>query len=148
MSLPTYTSAIDEILQLFKAAWEAGTPALYGGSVVRVEWPHTPKPTPPATTEALARINVRHTATPSQTLAHTGDRLFERTGLITVQVLSPVNRGANLAHQLAVIARDAFEGKGTNSGIWFRNVRINDLGNDAAWNLINVLAEFNYSERK
>ena len=56
--------------------------------------------------------------------------------------------GVALAELLAVVARGAFEGVGTASGIWFRNARIHEAGVDGAWVQMNVLADFVYDEMR
>lgn len=148
MSLPTFDSARDEILGLFKTQWDAETPAVNGGNVPRVEWPGVDSGSPPPAGAAWARIVVRHATSRQTTFGETGNRRFTRPGLVTVQVFAPTadGIGLSLAEKLAIIARDAFEGRGTASGIWFRNVRITEIGPDGTWYQMNVLAEFQYDE--
>ena len=68
-----------------------------------------------------------------------------------VQIFVPLSLGEGLLldSKLAIIARDAYEGQRTVSDIWFRNVRINEVGSSSdAWFQTNVLAEFFYEELK
>ncbi len=150
MSLPNFTTARDEILGLFKAAWDAGTPPINGGEVVEVRWPGVDAGDPPPADKAWARIMVRHGTSRQSTFGPTGGRRFTRPGLITVQVFAPNSGGNGLsfAEKLGIIARDAFEGRGTASGIWFRNARIQEIGPDGAWYQMNVLVEFEYDEMR
>lgn len=150
MSLPTFTEARDEILGLLKTAWDAGTPALNSGQVVRMEWPGVVQPTAPPADAPYARPAIRHGRGAQRTLGTVGNRRFTRIGLVTVQVFAPISRGGglSLAESLGIIARDAFEGVGTASGIWFRNVRIQEIGADDIWQQFNVIAEFEYDEIK
>lgn len=148
MSLLTFDSARDEILGLFKTDWDANTPAANGGQVPTVRWPGVDAGSPPPSDGPWARIVVRHATSRQSTFGETGNRRFTRPGLVTVQVFTPLTAGGglSLAEKLAIIARNAFEGRGTASGIWFRNVRIQEIGEDGTWYQMNVLAEFQYDE--
>lgn len=150
MSL-TYDAARDEILGMFQTAWAANAPAVAGGTAPKVEWPGVDSGSPPKSNEPWARIVVRHTADPRHTLAPAGLRRFQRAGLVTVSIFAPFTKGGGftLAEQLAIIARDAYEGRGTPSGIWFRNARIVEVGREpGGWFQMNVLVEFRYEERR
>lgn len=149
MALPTLDSARDEILGLFRTKWEADTPALNGGSAVLVEWQGVDSKSPPKADEPYARIAVRHTSAGQSTLGPAGGRRFTHSGLVTVQVFAPFSAGGglSLAEQLAMVARDAFRGVGTDSGIWFRNTRISEVGPSGAWFQLNVVSEFQYDDR-
>ena len=71
-----------------------------------------------------------------------------RLGLVSVQSFSPLSEGGglSLAQKSAIIARDTFEGVGTASGIWFRNVRIQEIGATGTWYQMNIIADFEYDE--
>lgn len=148
MALPTFSSARDEILGLFHAKWTADTPAINGSSVISVEWPRVDSKDPPSANEPYARISIRHTGSSHRAFGKVGERKFTRRGLVTVQVFWPISDGGGLsfAENAAIIARDAYEGVGTDSGIWFRNVYIREIGPTKAWYQINVVAEFEYDE--
>lgn len=148
MTLPTFGSARDEILGLFHTYWTAQTPAINDGKPVHVEWPGVDSGSPPPASEAWARIVLRHAASRQLTLAPAGQRRFLRPGLITVQVFTPLSAGNGLsfAEKLGIIARDAFEGRSTDSGIWFRNARLQEVGPDGEWYQMNLTVEFQYDE--
>ena len=151
MSLPTHTAAVDEILGLFREHWNAETPALNGGDAVRVEWPGVDSGDAPKPTEAYARVRVRHTTSRQATFGPTGGRRFTRPGFVAVQVFAPIAGGAGLtfAESLSIIARNAFEGRGTDSGIWFRRSVIEDIGQtEGTWHQMNVVVEFEYDEMR
>ena len=44
------------------------------------------------------------------------------------------------------MVRDALQGKTTASQIWFRNPRINEVGEDRDWFQVNATIDFNYDE--
>lgn len=149
MSLPTFGDARDEILGLFNTAWTSNAGAVNGGDVPPVAWPgvdasaHDPE-------SAHARVFLRHVDSRQASFGQVGQRRFNRKGLLTIQVFTPTarNTGLSLAENLATIARDAYEGIGTASGIWFRNVRIQEVGPDKGLYQMNVVAEFEYDELK
>lgn len=136
----------DEIQSLFNVAWVAGTPSLNGGNAAPIAWPGvdvTPDPLKP-----WARYQLKENLANQATLAPVGSRRFDRLGLILIQVFAPISKGGGvvLADQLAEIARSAYEGKGTASGIWFLNCRVNDIGVDKNWYQKNMIAEFRFQE--
>lgn len=148
MSLPTFDSARDEILGLFWDDWEANTPALNGGQAPVVRWPGVDSGDPPPADAAWARITVQHATSRQSTLGEPGNRRFSRPGLVTVQIFTPLSAGGGLflAEKLAIIARNAFEGRGTPSGIWFRDVRVQEAGVDGSWYRMDVRVGFEYDE--
>lgn len=135
----TFAEAYGEILTKFKAAWDTtGFDALYPNLA-------GDPPTDPA---PWARVSISHSPG-SQTLGDdTTGRRYERYGLLLVQVFVPTGEGLPRALNLAKIITDAFEGATTPSGVWFRNVRVNEVGPDGSWYQVNVIAEFTYDEIK
>ncbi len=146
--LPTFDSARDEIFGLFNVKWNADTPAINGGNPIPIEWQGVDSGAPPPADAAYARIILRYATSSQVTFGKTGERRFLRPGFVTVQVFAPISAGGGLsfAEQAAIIARDAFEGISTDSGIWFRNSRILDVGPDKSWYQMNVVNEFQYDE--
>lgn len=146
----TFDIARDALASQFYNFWLAETPDLNDGTVVPVFWPGVVEPEPPPQTSPWARYIVNHVTGQQATLAAVGSRLFNRTGLVTIQIFSPINQegGLDKLQQLAMIAKDAFEGKSTEENIWFRNVRIQEIGASGNLYQFNVLAEFDYDELK
>lgn len=149
MSLPDFTTARDEIQGLFWAAWQALAPAANGGQLPAVQWQGV-EADPPAADKPFARVTVRHGTGRQGTFGQTGARRFVRPGIVTVQVFAPISKGGGLtlAQTLAIIARNAYEGVGTASGIWFRNARTQEIGVSGAWFQINVTLDFEYEEMR
>lgn len=148
MTLPTLVTATDDILALFKAAWEANAPAV-AGTLPVVQWPGVPRAEPSADA-CFARVSIREGAARQATFGTPGQRRFTRPGNVTVQVFAPLSNGQHfsLAQNLAIIARNAFEGVGTASGILFRHARALDVGPSNAWYQFNVTVEFEYDEQR
>lgn len=150
MTLPTYDSAQDEILGLFNTDWTALTPAVTGGAVPDVDWPGQDRHAQFDPEKPWARVSLRYGPSRQITFGPVLSRRFNRVGTVSVQVFEPLSSANDLSlgSQLAIIARDAFEGRSTASGIWFRNARITPIGADGAWYQTNVVVEFQYDEMR
>lgn len=144
----TVFQARDEILSLFKAAWDAGAESagvlvLYADSKADIptgmDADNNPLP--------WARVTVQHIGSLQGSLAGShGTRRWTRNGIVTVQIFTAFGTGLSLSDKLAMIALGAFEGKETASHVWFRNVRPEEIGQDGVWFQTNVIAEFTYDE--
>ncbi len=151
MTLPaSFGDARDEIMGLFHTAWQAYTPAVTGGAAPAVLWPGIDSGEQVPLSAPSARYTLRHDPGRQGTFGPTGQRRFVRSGTITIQVFTPLSDrlGLSLAEGLARIARDAYEGVGTPSGIWFRNVGIRESGPDKGLYQMNITAQFQYEEMK
>src|SRR5574343_622052 len=136
-------TARDDVFSLFQTYWNTETPAHNGGSPVPIEWQGVDSGAPPVADSPWARISMNHNTGQQTTLGGVGSRRFTQRGLILLQVFSPVG-GFSIGENLAIIGKDAFQGKSTTSGVWFRNVRVQEIGFDGTWNQIMVVAEFEY----
>ena len=135
----TYNKAVDSIQKLFKEAWKAG------GSLGEVVYENVPSP---KLGEIYARFFIRHFTGGQSTLSgELGRRQFTRSGVITVQVFVPFGKdGLSEGYRIGRLVAEAYEGESTDDGVWFRNVRINEVGPSDKWFQINVLADFQYDE--
>lgn len=160
MTSLSYEAARDEIFTMFMEAWTQGTPPLNGGSLFPVHWMGLEESSAPNADLTYAAVYLSHLPDPRQTLTGgAGTVRYERRGLLTVQLHVPIDDGQalRLGPKLAKIIVDAYEGKHSPSGVWFRNVRIQEIGT-ASGGLatqrsseryqINVYAEFIYDEIK
>jgi hypothetical protein len=92
---------------------------------------------------------VQHANSAQATLAdESSKKVFTRNGVLTVQIFTVYGIGLTKSDALVKIVQDAFEGKATLNGIWFRNVRASEIGQDGEWHQTNVLVEFIYDEVK
>ncbi len=91
---------------------------------------------------------IHHVTGRQETLGGVGNRTFQRTGIIFLQIFTRVGNGLHESYQLAKVMADGFEGKSSPNGVWFRNVRINEAGKDGAFTQTNVTVEFQYNEVK
>ena len=135
----TFAQANDDILALLKAAWDpTGHEMFYDDIREQRETDQTP----------WAQVVVRHAAGQQDTLGGVGNRSFLRLGVVIVTINTPSGSGLSTAYALAKVVADAYEGVSSPNGVWFRNVRINELGRDGAFYRTNVLIDFEYSEMK
>ena len=153
MSL-SYEQAVDELVRLFNERWNALTPAVLGrDEPAPVQWPGNPA-VGPSVVQPFGRFMYRHLPDPRHTLAPAGSRRFTRSGYVLVQCFGPIadpnwtTPGLSLAEKLAIIARDAYEGRGTKDGLWFRNASIAEVGADKVYYQQHARIDFTYDERK
>lgn len=153
MTSLTLSEARDSIQTLFFTAWAALTPAVVGGSTpVRIVWDGVDDGTLVDAQRPYANVLIRHFDGRQATFSNpSGLRRFARTGLVTVQIYTPLlsSVGLSVAENLATIARDAFEGVSSPEGIWFTLVATKEVGPDGrGFYQFNVTAQFRYDEVK
>lgn len=137
----TPDQARNEMLAVFKAAWDStGFAAVY----------QDVKSSVPAQVSNLnvpwARIVVKHFDGGQTGFGATVEKRFTNTGVIWVQIFSPVGDGLTKAYELSQLVLVAFcQARGS---VWFRNMRMKEVGVSGAFEQINVLADFNYDDRR
>lgn len=142
MPVANRTVARNEMLTVVRDAWIAG-----GEDPAQLRYWDV-KENPPGAS-SWARVTVQQATGEQATLSNDdGARKFSRGGIITVQIFTPFGGGLTEADALAKIVEDAFEGQTTPSGIWFRNVRVNEIGQDGDRFQTNVLIDYTYDEIK
>ena len=142
MTVANLTQAEDEVLTLFRTAWQAGAPSA-GLPLLSEDVAATPP-----TSGAWARVSFRNSTGRQASLSgEAGQRMFQHTGFVSVQVFTPTGDGKVLANQLAQIAKNAFEGTTTTPGdVRLRNARVVPVGQEGSWYQTNVFADFEYEE--
>jgi len=139
MSL-THQQARDEIFDVLIDAWTPTTYPIHWEEV-RNQRSKEEKP--------WAVVTLQHSSGFQSTLSGAvGSRTFARLGFITVQIFTPNGKGLQEAYDLAKVVSDAFEGTSTPGGVWFRNMRLNEVGRDGEFFQLNVVIEFRYDEVK
>lgn len=139
----SYNEAIDEMLKPFRDAWVvgAGYRAIYE-DVAQTD----DKGGPPKGHTPWARVMVRMASAGQASLGGKDQKRWNRTGVITVQVFTEVGKGLSASRAAAKIVTDAYEGKATPGGVWFRNVRPVEAPADGDFAQVNVVIEFTYDE--
>lgn len=120
-------------------------PSLSPNTIDLIDWrfDNIVETTPPTSTP-WARVTVRHT--PGDHVL--GNTRFTRRGVVVTQLFTPLGDGLSQASDQAKIVVNGFGGEATPNGIWFRDVRLIDVGPEASWRQENVLAFFAYDEIK
>lgn len=134
----TFDEGRDYVLSVFKAAWD--TQPSYA-----VTWNDVPA-APPGTDVIWARPTVRHaTGRQSSLSGEIGLRKFQHTGTVFVQIFGPVGDGLKQVYSAANLVKNAYEDS-RHENLWFRNVRLNEIGENGGFQQFNVLADFLYDE--
>jgi hypothetical protein len=142
----TPNDARAEAFGLFEAGWlDAGiidpTP--------EVRWQGKAEGDPPRS--YFARVSMVQASTRQASFAEAdgaSKTKYDNRGHIIVQVFAPMNaedafyNGGLLAEK----ARDIFRRVETPSGMWFRNMRVNELPNDGEFFRWNVIIEYEFVE--
>lgn len=144
--------AVKEMQALFKAAWQANAGSIFG-YVPEIEWYGKETASKVDRSKVWARFATENVFEQQATLSTCIDQPFSRryngSGLIFVQLFLPktVANAVINGRKLAKVARNAFRGKKTESGVVFYNARINDnMPPEELFYRINVVAEYDYDE--
>jgi Bacteriophage related domain of unknown function len=134
----TADEARDEMAAVFKAAWD--TTSVPNNAI----YPDKAGQTIPAG-QAYAKLFLRHATGPQSSLGGAmGAKRYTQTGTLWVQVFAPVGDGLVTAYALAQTVVNAYRtARGT---VWYRNVRMQEVGTSGAFEQINVLVTFNYDD--
>lgn len=161
MSSYTYLEAYDHLLETFRQTWIDPTNGWVSipdlTEEPEIEWPNLSRArddadvaSPAEGDEPWLRVYVRHNDSEQRSLGEPGCRIFTRTGMIGVDIFTPLNTGLKLPYLLGIVSKRAFEGKrgyGTGSGIIFRSVRLRERDNyQKRWAHTSVQADFEYDE--
>lgn len=91
---------------------------------------------------------VRTAGSGPPTLGGVGHRSFGRFGTAIARVFTPTGKGLSEGYALAKSISDVYEGVSTPNGVWFRNVRTQEIGKEGSFFEMQVLIEFQYDEIK
>ena len=142
------SAAIDEIYGLFNTAWEANAAAEVG---------YTPEIRWLGVEERDVLDPSKYAARASVLLAdedQDGPRGPEMTtaftiyGIVVIQIFAPRSESDSMTkgQLLAKIAKDAYRGKKTSGGIWFKNCRVKTLEPEEKFRRFNVICDFQFGE--
>lgn len=94
---------------------------------------------------AWSRITVKHLDGGQRGFGGDGTRKFENTGILCIEIFTPVGTGQLSGDRLAYDAKVALENV-QSSQVWYRNIRAADVGRDGGYQKINIYAEFEYDD--
>lgn len=136
----TIQQATDDIYGAVSLAMKALFPA-----VVR-KYDGIDKHDPPPPDKSWIFANLRHATGNQGSLAgDTGKRRWTALGTLIVQVFVPLEKtGRTGAVNIAAALKSVIQKTQTEHGVWFRNVTINEIGEDKSWYQVNLSATFTY----
>lgn len=139
----SFNEARDSMLKVFKDAWDpTGYPVVYPKTAgAETDDGDTPS------ANVWARATIRHADGFQSSLTGPleGVKRHSRVGIVIIQVFAKIGDGSTAAYDAAQIVANAFE-KSRDIPVWFRRVRINEIGARGAYDQINVLADFTYDD--
>jgi hypothetical protein len=114
---------------------------------------------PPSGDTDWVRVDIQHEDAGQASLSGptNGAMRWGRNGFIFVQCFAqlaptgaapgdPISIDKAMLYACAV--RDAFQGRATDSGVWFRNCNAREIGPDKSWYQANASITFDYDEVK
>jgi len=138
MSL-TFTQAVDDINSMMKVAWDTTGYDLHWDNV---------RDQRNTSDDPWAVFIIRHATGRQDNLGGIGNRNFVRTGTAIASIFTPTGNGLSESYALAKVVADAYEGMVSDNGVWFRNVRMQEVGRESQFYHNNMLIEFEYNETK
>lgn len=117
--------------------------ALAQTPAIAVKWPDTAFDKPAAA--PYFDTAIRHATSPQASLADSsGARIWENAGVCSVTVNVPIARGLQLGYTHGQGLIDAF--RAYRGSVWFRNIRLRELGSEGGFERMQVLTDFEYRD--
>lgn len=135
-----YLEARDAIFTIFKTWADAQTP------VIPIAWPDVPFDKDSVKTSFL-QVAVKHATGAQQAFVGgtTPAKVWGRAGVASATVCTPIARGLRVGYTLAQGLTDSIQSS-VDSVVWFRNVRIRELGSEGGYERVQVLFNFEYTD--
>ena len=143
MSL-SFNDARDHMLKPFKEVWDIlGHPVVYTSVKPTEQASGGDAPSAPV----WARVTIRHADGFQSSLTGPLEEVKRNTniGTLHIQVFGELGDGSTAAYDAAGAIAKAYR-KSRNNPVWFRRVRINEIGTKGPYDQINVLADFSYDQ--
>jgi len=139
--------AQDEVLVMLLAYWNTESALVNNAVAVAVEFDGVDAQDSRPPTKPWARFSIQSTVSEPTGLGGAGGVRYERSGIVSVQVFTPLVLGSKvLAVRLSSIARQALEGKCTPGGVTFSKQKVTQVGHGDGWYQINVTHNYLYDE--
>lgn len=144
----TYVSALDEIIQAVKLAWEAKSTAICG-YIPELKLPGIDSGTIPDASKFWARLSTQgvnsEQSVLSESIVKYGSRRYETNGLVFVQLFAPKRSDSQAKiNQLSMLLQERLRQKTEN--VILRNARIKELPAENGCLRINVIADYQFDE--
>jgi hypothetical protein len=136
-----------EIYNTFLSGWnDAGLPVVNTGPNKNLFWQDVKGEMPKNPDFPFARAFIQHVETEQVTLqSEPGERVYARYGLATFMLHAPTGSGYTTAYEIAERVIRRFQA--ADGCIWFKNVRLEEMGGYGNYVRIDVLVEFRYEYR-
>lgn len=95
--------------------------------------------------ERYLDVSVRFFDMDDVTLRDVGQRV-RNTGTLTMLLHTPVDSNAGVPYALAESLRNKYKRPNPPCGVWFRNARFDYLGDDGAFSIVSVKADFLFDQ--
>ncbi len=95
-----------------------------------------------------SELVIRHAGSFQDTLGGRGNRSFVRNGVLVIKLNINIQKGLTELYKCANIIAECFEGRQTNSSLWFQSVEINEGGVDGTSYKSEVVIAFQYDQVK
>lgn len=95
---------------------------------------------------AWARVTYKPNLRDQTSLASSGNAKYTAQGVVIVDIFTPTGDGGTLSRTLYSLVETAFEGISTLNGVWYRQVRTEDIGQDGHYWHTQTIAEWSYDE--
>lgn len=143
-------TALNDMNAMFLGAWKSNAGKIVD-YVPEVRWFGTEQLGKPDKDKFWVRHSTQGVSTPQTAMGGCEDELKRRYtayGLLFVQLFCPkhISNSLFLGRRLAQVAQSAYRGKQSPNGVWFRNVRVQELTPEEPWYRLNVVAEYEYDE--
>lgn len=114
---------------------------------ILIAWEDSQTPGPSSVKQSWLKPVIRH-ATGGRTSLGNSQRnaRYSRGGNVLVQINTPIGDGKLTSDILVGIIMTAYESGSTPNGVWFRNVRLNEVGIFSGYSVTNIVAEFSYDD--
>jgi hypothetical protein len=139
MSNLTYQQATNDVYGDVKTAADSVSLQIY--------WEDVPKARD-TDEDPYVYVNLRIDESGQATLGGTGKRQFERFGTLVMTIYSRQGQGLQSARSLATTLGNAFEGKKSVNGAWYRNVLVTPVGRDGLFQRYEIAVTFRFTEIK
>ncbi len=96
--------------------------------------------------ETWARVTLMHVNGNQSSLSNAFGKIkWNRTGILIIQLFSPVGNGLQILYDLSQQIVDKYQLE-RNNCVWFRNAMMNEIGIDGSFYQVNVNVEFEYTD--
>jgi len=150
----TPQEARKEMLALVETIWTAKSAAI-AGYVPEVRYQGNESAGLPGTSKFWMRagtttVTTRQSGHQSPDGPEGSPVIYDTYGFITLQMFAPMNfkDAWSKGELLAQLGQCMFMASETGGAVWFRNPRIRELNNDGTWYRWNVIADYQFSQKK